>query len=86
MIEHKRISDLSDAQTLPSSEILEVNAEDLKRWYLEMQTLSDSVKTEREECIMIAEHHLGQLYHGHGAGGEMAIAAIIRDIRARGGS
>lgn len=86
MAEQKQIRNLDEAEALSSSETVEVSAEDLKRWASEMRALKDSLQAERDECISIAEHYLAKLFHGHGAGGDQAITAIIHDIRARGDS
>lgn len=50
----------------------------------EVRRLRAAVEAEREECVKIAERHLGQLYHGHGATGEQIVMAIISEIRERG--
>ncbi len=86
MPENKLIHDLDEADNLAPDAILQVRGADLQRWADEKRQLQKAIADEREECISIADHYLAKLFHGHGAGGDQAITAIIHDIRARGDS
>ena len=66
---------------------VEENREDIPLLVAEIRRLredtGDAVRREREACARIAENHLNQLYHAHGASGEQMVAEIIQDIEAR---
>jgi hypothetical protein len=67
---------------------VEENREDIPLLVAEIRRLreetGDAVRREREACARIAENHLNQLYHAHGASGERMIVAILEEIEERG--